>query len=390
MHEVHNSERKSFRSCRRRWSWAYRDGYVPIEPEERLDFGIVFHNGMQAFYNPLAWDKTLADEKEAAAIESFLVASQAQKKAYLASHNLREWTEEQEDAWQNRLDLGVGMLSYHAQFVHPKFDDWFKPVAVEIPFDVPLQDPDNPGQPLRCTNSPACGQTHSNDPEDKDSIVVYSGRVDALMEDTRYGGYFIWDHKSAASLAKDDEFLALDDQVGGYSWALQVVLNLDIKGFIYAESRKDFPRPPRLLKRMQKGCSFSTSKTQSTNLEVYEPYVAQNDPVAYIDGCYDEYIEFLRSSGAMLFSQRFVVLKTDEELNNIGRNIAVEAADMVSNPRIYPNVSRFHCGGCKYREPCIGTFRGEDISFMWGGSFIQTDRRHWMEERRLAEQEVNE
>lgn len=384
-HEIHNSERKSFRSCRRRWNWAYREGYVPIEPEPALEFGIAFHRGLEAFYTPEGWRETDVDEKLGAAIEAFLVECNLQKQAYLKNHGITELTEEMESDFLDSLDLGSGMLSYHAQFVHPDHDNWFRPVRVEIPFEVPLVDPDQPPFLLRCTNSPACGQNHSNDPNDDDSIVVYSGRVDALMEDLRDGGYFIWDHKTASVLAKDDEFLALDDQVGGYCWALSYILNIDIRGFIYAESRKDFPRPPRLLKRLQKGCQFSTSRIQPTSIEIFEPYVAQKDPLAFTEGKYDEYLEFLRSAEATQFSNRIIVIKSDEELVNIGENIAIEAADMVDSPRVYPNVSRFHCIKCKYRQPCIATFRGEHVDLLWEGGYIQTDRRHWMEQVRQQE-----
>lgn len=389
-HEIHNSERKSFRSCRRRWDYAYRMGYVPMEPEPHLDFGIAFHTGMQTFYNPAAWDATDADEKMAAAIESFLAECESQKKLYLKRHNLTELSEEMEDAFLDALDLGTGMFTYHAKYVHPVKDNWFRPILVEIPFEVVLEDPDNPGQPLRCTDSPHCGQNHSNDPNDPDSIVVYGGRVDALVEDLDNGGYFIIDWKTAAVLAKDDEFLNLDDQFGGYCWALAVKLGLDIRGFLLAESRKDYPRNPRLLKRMHKGCIFSTVKTQATTIEIFEPFVAHYDPEAFMRGNYDEYLDFLRSAGATQFSNRLPVMKSDAELEAIGANIAIEAADMVGRPRVYPNISRFHCNSCKYRQPCIGEFRGEHLELLWEGSYIQTDRRHWMEERRHEEKEEAE
>lgn len=356
-----------------------------MEPEPHLDFGIAYHRGKQAFYNPIGWDTTDADEKLGVAVESFIVECEAQKRSYLKNHDLQKLTEEMEDAFLDSLDLGVGMLNYHATYVHPKYDTWFRPVAVEIPFEVPLVDPDSPPNLLHCTDSPHCGQNHSNDPNSDDSIVVYAGRVDALCEDIRYGGYFIFDWKTASVLSKDDEFLELDDQVGGYCWALAVKLNLNIQGFIYAESRKDFPRPPRLLKRLQRGCLFSTSKTQATSIEVFEPYVAQHDPEAFVRGNYDEYLEYLRSAEARQFSNRMTVLKSDVELENIGDNIAIEAADMVGRPRIYPNVSRFHCIKCPYRQPCISQFRGEHLDLMLEGGYIKTDRRHWMEQVRHEE-----
>jgi hypothetical protein len=358
-----------------------------MEPEPNLNFGIAFHCGMQVFYNPVTWDIVDVDEKLGAAIEAFIVECESQKKLYLERHKLTELSEEMEDEYLNALDLGAGMFTYHAAYVHPKFDNWFRPVMVEIPFEVPLVDPDGPGMLLRCTNSPQCGQTHSNDHNNDDSIVVYGGRVDALVEDINDGGYYLFDWKTAALLSKNDEFLNLDDQFGGYCWALLVKLNLDIRGFVYAETRKDFPRNPRLLKRMHRGCIFSTVKTQATTIEIFEPYVAKHDPVAFANGNYDEYLDFLRSAEATQFSNRMPVMKSDVELEAIGHNISVEAADMVQHPRIYPNISRFHCNSCKYRQPCIGEFRGEHLDLLWEGSYIQTDRRHWMEERRLEEKE---
>jgi hypothetical protein len=277
------------------------------------------------------------------------------------------------------------MITYHREYVHPKFDTWFRPIAVEIPFSVPLVDPDRPPYLLRCNSSPACGQNHSNDPDDDDSIITYDGRVDALCEDLQDGGYYVFDWKTAAVLAKDDEFLDLDDQFGGYCWALLVKLDLDIKGFILAQSRKDFPRPPRLLKRMQKGCIFSTAKTQATSIEIYEPYVARHDPEAFLRGNYDEFLEWLRGAEATQFSKRLTVMKYDIELENIGANIALEAADMVQNPRIYPNISRFHCMKCPYRQPCIAQFRGEHLDLLFEGGYIKTTRRYWMEDRHKDE-----
>ena len=358
-----------------------------MEREEKFDFGIAVHRGMEAFYTPEAWDTTDTDEKLAAAIQAFLLECDIQRKLYLEVHSLSELPLELDDAYQNRLDLGSGMLSYHAQYIHPEFDGWFRPVAVEIPFEVFLVDPDHPPYLLRCLDSPHCGQIHSNDPNDDDSLVIYSGRVDALCEDKHNGGYYIFDWKTAATISKDDEFLQLDDQIGGYCWALFVRLNLDIRGFIYAEMRKDFPRPPRLLKRIQKGCQFSTSKVQSTNLDVFEPYVARHDPEAFARGDYDDYLDFLRGAQAKLFSQRHVIMKTDFEMEQIGVNIAEEAADMVGRPRTYPNISRFQCLQCKYRQPCIGTFRDESVDLLLEGGFIQTDRRHWMDKSRHEQME---
>jgi hypothetical protein len=379
-HEIHVSERRSFRGCKRRWNWAYREGYVPEQPIKPLEFGVAYHAAMEVFYNPVTWLDSIEERLERA-IAVFNKECEEQQQNYLVAMNVRELPDEVAIDYQERIELGKGMLTYYAEYVHPKMDNWFKPVAVEIPFEVPIEDPDRPGSSLKCTNSPHCGQGHSNDPDDDDSNVVYAGRVDMLVEDIRFGGYFIWDHKTASQLAKDDGFLQLDDQVGSYAWALRNILGLDIRGFIYAETRKDYPREPKQLKRLSGGRSFSTAQNQATSLEIFEPFVATHDKVAYEEGAYDEYLQFLRSAEATSFTQRFVIIKSEAELENIGKNISLEAAEMVdSRTRIYPSVGRYTCSTCAYRQPCLSEFMNEDTKYLLESTYKQTDRRYWMDQ----------
>lgn len=383
-HEIHTSERRGFRGCRRRWNWVYREGYVPDTPIRPLEFGIAYHSGMEAFYDPDLWSTTSAEEKLERAQDKFGIACAAQAKNYLKLNGIRELPEDAQEDYDSRIELGMGMLDYHARYVHPKFDGWFKPVAVEIPFQVPIPHPDYPNLSLSCSNSPYCGQEHDN--TGVDSQVMYAGRVDALVEDLRYGGYFIFDWKTASSLAKDDDFLQLDDQVGSYAWALRHVLNLDVRGFVYAEIRKDYPQPPKLLKRTSGGRSFSVAADQATSIEIFEPYVKKHDPFAYENGAYDAYIKYLKSNEATQYHQRFVVIKSRTELENIGKNISLEVADMIdAKLRIYPSVGRYSCSTCAFRQPCLGLFMGEDVSYQLETSYKKTGHRYWMETSQTTE-----
>lgn len=388
-HEVHTSERRSFRGCRRRWDLAYRQGFVPEEKPRALEFGIAFHIGMEHFYAPETWDTTTPEEKAHKAVTAFVEECEKQKQSYLKTMKIRELPEDVEADYEDRIRIGTGMFAYYGTHIHPKYDDWFKPVKVEVPFSVPIQDPDAPPgvrSDLRCTDSPNCGQSHSNDISDPDSRVVFAGRIDLLVEDLKYGGYYIWDHKTAAVLAANDDFLQLDDQIASYCWALLTELGIDVRGFIYQEIRKDYPRPPKELKRMFGGRMFSTAQTQSTIAEVFVPYVEHHDPIAYENGSYDEYIDYLNSSGAPKFHQRFVLRKDSTELDQVGKNISLESADMTTKGlRIYPSVGKFTCSSCAYRQPCIGMFRGEDVSFLLETTYNQTNRRYWMDQPRSSD-----
>jgi hypothetical protein len=340
-----------------------------------LEFGIAFHEALDVFYTPETWDSTSVQEKLNNAVEKFVVTCAAQRTRFLEATNQRELEKGNGDDYEERINLGVGMLRHHARATHPQGDDWFKPVRTEISFAVPLKD--ELGVQIQCHNSPMCGQTHENEGSGAD--VVYAGRIDMLVEDKRFGGYFVWDHKTASQLTgTNDEFLQLDDQVGGYCWALGHELGLDIKGFVYAEYRKAFPSPPNELKRMSGGRRFSTAATLATTIEVYEPFVREHDPDAYELGAYDEYLHFLRSSDAPKFHQRFPIMKTDRELVEIGRNISLEALDMIEpNLRIYPSVGRFSCGNCAYRQPCLGQQMGEDYQYTLDSLFNKVEYRYY-------------
>lgn len=373
-HEIHTSERRSFRGCKRRWDWAYREGYVPYETAKPLEFGIAFHEALEVFYDPKTWDETTPEQKLSNAVQRFNEICREQQQRFLEVTNQRTLDQAQGDDYQERIELGIGMLANHMLTVHPS-DHWFRPVQTEVSFAVPLFDPLT-GEMLECHNSPACGQDHEN--SGPLSQVVYAGRVDMLIEDKLNGGYYVWDHKTTSQLIGNEEHLQLDDQIGGYCWALGHELGIDIKGFMYAEYRKDYPRPPKELKRLYKGCRFSTSATQATSLEVFLPFVEQHDKEALDSGCYDEYITFLKSKDAPKFHQRFPILKTDRELANIGCNIVDEAMDMVDpHLRIYPSPGKFSCSNCAYRQPCLGKQMGEDYQYTLDNLYNKVAYRYY-------------
>ena len=314
---------------------------------------------------------TSARDKLSCAVDKFYEVTSAQQERYLKLTNQRELAVAQGDDYRARIELGIGMLTYYAAYVHPKADGWFKPIATEIPFEVPIEDPDNPGDSLKCLASPQCGQVHSNDPGVNDSNVTYAGRVDMLIEDLRNGGYFIWDHKTATQLTTDDGFLQLDDQVGSYCWALSNVLGLNIRGFVYAEYRKAYPSPPTLLKN---GRTFSTNKLQATTYDIFLEAVGEDTE----DPRYQEYLSFLRGKDAPKFHQRFVIIKNEHELSGIGEALTIESADIVDpRLRIYPSVGKFSCGNCAYRQPCIAKFMGEDYEYTLNSLYVKVPPKKW-------------
>ena len=378
-HEIHTSEIRSFLGCRRRWNWAYREGYVPEISARPLQFGIAFHQALEVFYDPETWDSTTPEEKTKRAVDAFIRSCEEQRAAYLKATGQTTLLEADGDDYTERIDLGIGMIEWYGKQVHPKQDNWFKPVMVEVPFQVPIVDPDT-GEPLRCYAPPTtpmlpiaeavatgnlrhennclrqCGQIH-----EYGAVVTFDGRIDAIMQDLYNGGYFLWDHKSAAQIRRDDRLLHLDPQVNGYTWAAYLKLGIDIRGFIYVEYRKDYPKPPKLLSRAYKGRNFSTDKQQPTDLENFTQTVQRFHPQGLANGVYDEYIAWLQSTEAPVFHRRFTIIKTKKNLESAGQQIYLIARDMISsNLTIYPNAGHFSCSGCAYYTPCLAKTLGED------------------------------
>lgn len=361
VHEIHTSERRSFRACRRRWDWLFRNNYYPIVTAKPLEFGAAYHVGMEVMYNPetWTWDREVV---AALAITAFVETCEKQKQKALEQTGHLYLDGELEEDYNERVELGKGMISYYATKIQPKVDIGFKPVKVEISFMVPILHPDT-REPLWCK----CDQcwekwlkVEGDHPEVHDFRqrgpwkglpVVYAGRLDMLAEDEK-GNYWIYDWKTCRSISQDYEFLYLDDQIGSYVWALDR-LGIRVRGFIYHEQRKGFPQPPKKNLQRRLGCIFSVAKNQDVDYETYLRTIMAEDKAAYEAGYYDAMLEYLKAEGIVYFA-RHQIPKSRDELDEIEYNIGQEALDMIDQSlRIYPSAGRFGCGFCAFRQPCM-------------------------------------
>ena len=142
-HQIHTSERRAFRSCRRRWDWTYRDMWYPKVTPEPLEFGVAFHKAMEYMYAPENWhDKFTAKNL---AIVAFRRETERQLKDFIRLNG-----EPEADVLQNRRDrieLGINMIRYYAEDVASIEDRNFTPLMVEVGFEVPIED-HNTGEQL--------------------------------------------------------------------------------------------------------------------------------------------------------------------------------------------------------------------------------------------------
>lgn len=405
-HSLHTSERRSFRGCRRRWNWLFREYYYPRETAKPLEFGVAFHKAMEVFYDPRLWDKPRAAVLEMS-IQTFRKACTDQLKEY--EELVGPADDEKHKDFKERKELGEGMIRYHAEQVAPELDyNHYRPVKVEVKFEVPIKHPET-GDQLWCDCLTCWGRYRAymatQYPEGSESLaeidamhgrfpnrwiglpVSYGGRIDAIFEHIVTGQYYVVDWKTAATLAEESQrmmFLLLDDQITSYVWALNQC-SVRVVGFIYHEQKKAFAVPPALLVRRYKGRLFSTAADQATSLEIFQKTVEENDPEGVATGAYDEYFDKLRDE-PMRFHARYFVPRSDEELRQCGINIYKEAVEMVdANLNIYPNAGRFNCQTCAFNQPCLEQNSGGDVLYTLESLFEKRRYHYWEDKKPSTE-----
>lgn len=402
VHSLHNSGNKSFQGCRRRWDWIMNGHYYPTVTPKPLEFGVAFHVGMEKLYDPITWH-----DKNTALSLALGAFSQTVDKQYLEfrKKNPELLTPEATEDYKDRRVLGLALLKYYATHVAQQADNNLRPVKVEVEFEVPISGPKGETIWCKCDNCwkrwqaseqfvsdwATCIAQHNtlsvdNYHEDcwKGLPVTFGGRIDALMQDD-LGRYWIYDWKTAARVSSvDADYLWNDSQITTYLWALWTI-GIPVAGFIYAEIAKAVPVEPEPLSRPYKGRLYSTNKQNMTTLEMFTRTVGENDQVAFENGYYDEYLDYLRSDEAPRFHVRHQIHRNETQLRSAGANLYQLALDITDpNVRIYPNQGKFNCRTCAFYEPCLGKDRGEDYEYTLNTLF-EIKPRHYYEQPRSTD-----
>lgn len=390
-HQMHNSGRKAFRACRRRWDWVYREMYSPVVQSMPLQFGIAFHVAMETFYEPRTWHADLETRTDLALV-AFRRTCEEQLRHYKKLDPDPDVTVL--ESYKEHQQLGLNMIRYYCEKASPIYDRDWAPVRVEVSFEVPLKDPQ--GNPLWCK----CNQCFNRWKRSLSNIsvsarfaetnwkglpVTYGGRLDALFQD-KQGRYWIADWKTTSRLLDEDvesSFLQLDDQVSGYMWALWQY-GIQCAGFVYVEIKKTFPQPPERLLRTYKGKMYSTNKQALTTAEMFTRTVQYNDNDAWQMGLYDDHIRWLESDGPK-FTQRHQIHKNPNEIYATGEALSLEVMDMINDPLIYPQPGRFSCNWCLFKQPCLGKNMGEDYQYTLDTLFERKTHMYWEEKEKSTE-----
>jgi hypothetical protein len=381
----------------------FQDFYYPQITAKPLEFGVAYHKAMECYYDPETWWMTKKPETHAVLVNNAVMTIQKviQEQYDEYVNNFGDLDTEVKADYLERVELGIGMLKYHLRDLAPTIDKNLTPIKVEIPFEVPIVNPENDEQ-LWCqcavcfsryseTNQfkeavAACELEHEahgsyhTDEEDlrahfKGLPVTLGGRIDALMED-ELGNLWVFDWKTAAMLSDRKDFLLVEDQVTSYLWAMYV-LGIACKGFIYHEQRKAYPVEPEPMKNRRLGRLFSTNKSNAYQADLYRQTVSELDTYAYERGLYDEFLQYLEEEGSNFYG-RYNVPRTEQEIINAGQSIFDEAWDMTSPTlRVYPTPGRFSCSNCAFQTPCVEKNRGGDYTYALDTLYDKRRYHYW-------------
>ncbi len=341
MYEIHISDLRSFKQCRRKWGWAspLRGNMEPNIPYAPFFSGRAVHHALEMYYGPehISFDESLPKFFE----------------------HERELMEAEGRLWPSELAvvdeqiaLVTGIIKHYAVWVKALegrySDDNLEFISLETPFSVPLFTPS--GRKAR--------------------KIFLAGRFDGLVRLKDDGSYWIWETKTARSIAELQRSLVNDEQAGAYLWAAQQIFKVPVVGVLYNILRKKTPTSPSLLRDGM----LSQNRQIDTTAEHYLMAIKETHPDwdwGLINQYYGDMLSFLISKGNSFFS-RTPVYRTRVEIDALAENIYHAAMEMVNEKTpLYPTPSWLNCGFCQFRSACLMMNAGGDVDFLLQSEFRQ-------------------
>lgn len=338
--EIHISDIRTFKSCRRKWSWSspLRDNLEPNVPYVPFFTGRAIHYCLEQFYSPA---KTPLLES----LSLFLGKEQAEMERIG-----KLWPQESELIAEQIVLIG-GMLQHYTEWVEQDSSKWSDQNLdywkLETTFSVPLRTPN--GRPS--------------------NRVFLAGRFDGVVRRKDDSSYWLLEHKTSRSISELVTSLDNDEQAGAYLIAAEELLSVRPMGVLYNILRKKVPTEPMVL---QSGL-MSQNKQMDTTVYAYiraaqrqhlKDFGNLQDTNAFILENYKEFLEHLIDQGNKFFL-RVPIYRTGREMQQLQYDLWTVALEMTrpSTP-IYPAPGWSNCKFCHFRSPCLAMNSGMDLDIL--------------------------
>ena len=389
---IHSSDRANFRRCRRYWDWSSpsRNNLTVRADIHGINipmfFGTGIHYALEQYYNPFLrrdpteafqtwfdvmwrggtvtpdWADKVYDLKPLPVFttdERALAYENDGTLELLRVRGLEDILPDPDHSeWDELRALGVEMTKYYKQYA--EINDDFTVIVAEHDFSVPVWDYESD-----CILTAVDYREES--PNFGKKVEVHSrGRMDAVWVRPN-GKHGVLENKTSGRWGEDElRKLESDEQCTNYLYNAEVeatYYNLPHKGepleeVVYNVLRKAYPKPPTQLKN---GMFSVDRENESTTIELLDKFIATEMPGVPLNEKQSEYRNYVRDVGDENFIIRKPVRRNRHQLRNAGKRLYLEALDMLSNPRIYPNITNsFKCLNCAFRAPCMATEDGGD------------------------------
>lgn len=384
---IHNSDRAAFKRCRRYWDWSSpaRNNLTVRADIHGINipmfYGTGIHHALEQYYQPglrrdpveafktwfniqwrggtvtEEWLPLVYDLKPKVSKTSVRVFGESNLFVVRGLEDILPAPDHQE--WEDLFELGVNMMTYYKEYAERNDD--FEVLVAEHDFSVPIYDFENK-RPLMMID------TREDSPNYGKELEVHArGRQDAVKRRIGTDRLSILENKTAEKWGEDElEKLDSDEQCTTYLWSAEIeaqYYDLPHKGepleeVTYNVLRKAYPREPTEIR----GGMFSTDRQkESTTYPILTRWISRNLPGVQLPEKQQEYLNYLRDIGEENFIVRRHVRRNRHQLRNAGYRIYLEAMDMLSNPRIYPNIRNdWSCLRCAFRAPCMAAEDGSD------------------------------
>lgn len=353
--EIHISDVRTFRSCRRKWDWTslLRRGLEPIVTYAPFFTGRAIHESFEDYH---AGKKPL--------LEAFDEYVKRELKV-LEELNGSLWPQEQQTL-DEQVTLARALLMHYLMW--QEVDDGvyrdsnLEFLELEYDFSVPARTPDG-------------------NVSDKFS---YGGKFDGFVHHIPSDTYWLWETKTTRSIKEFLRSLPTDEQSALYLYAARQVFDKPIEGVIYNLLRKKAPTVPNKLKS---GLLSKASNIDTTPF--FYKYCIQSDMPDWGE---DEIEEFYGDILATLqpktyeFFLRYPIKKTDVEIANIVNGIYQTGLEMINpDTAIYPCPGWLSCNYCNFKSPCLTMTQGQNYEVLLNAEYRPRDNHRDPDELRSDE-----
>jgi hypothetical protein len=350
-YEVHVSDIRAFKTCRRQWNWSSPLGHnlEPDKPYAPFFSGRVVHTALELYYRSNG-NMTLMEAVDVA----FTIEYEKMESAGTL------W-EEEEQMLNEQKELVYGIMEHYDIWIHsgehnksPWGDENLEYLDMETTFTVPML-------------------TENGNPSNR---VYLGGRFDGIVRRRDDGTLWLFETKTTRSIKELQNTLAFDEQAGAYIYAAQLLLGEQVYGVIYNILRKKVPTTPRLLQNGTLSVNKSIDTTASYYLRAAMSHHQDMSRENLIE-LYNEILMDLHERGNLFFS-RTIIRRTPGEIAELADNLWYVALEMVRpSTKLYPSPSWTSCTFCRFRAPCLAVNTGADVSMLLENEYRERKDREF-------------